>query len=340
MQRSLFSCLALLASACGVFGLNDDERASLDQHKANASLYWSANRLPQALDQVRQGLEIDPSDYRLNTVKGYCLLRQAKDPRYATTPARKQAMLEDAQAAFDATLALRSFQEHGPQVLLGDALLHEEFARFMLDEKHLAEAEAARREITSQERALFQVRLQECDTEARTHLARSQRDLDVLIERGDMLRLAYKHMLSVKSLGDDYVGAVEAGQKYLEHAAAEQDAKQKVYESTMKVSTEEKVAQELSELVDDELTVRSQLANLHFDRGKYDMAIFELDRILQFDPSRSADYYNRARALYEAGRLDEAYRDVQKFLATHNLPAGHPSLVRAHDMLRQIEARR
>jgi len=31
---------------------------------------------------------------------------------------------------------------------------------------------------------------------------------------------------------------------------------------------------------------------------------------------------------------------VQKFLAMHSLPAGHASLVKAHDMLRKLDERR
>jgi len=340
MSRPSPFLLVLGCSACGVFGLTQEQRSDLAQHQERASVYWSANRLPQALDQVERGLAIDPSDYRLNYVKGYCLMRQASDPRYASTPGRRRALLEDARAAFDATLELRAFEDHDPRVLLGDALLHEDLARFMLEEKRLMEEESARREIGPQERALLQIRQHEYHTEMLLYLARAERDLDALRVRGDLLLLTYKHLLNVKSLRGDYVGAVEAGQNYLERASKEQDAKQRVYESTLLVANEERAAQEISNLVGDELTVRSQLANLHYDRGRFDLAVMELDRILQIDPSRSADYYNRARALLEAGRRDEAYRDVQKFLATHSLPPGHATLVRAHDMLRQLEAGR
>lgn len=325
------------ASACTVFGLSAEDRANLAQFQERAQVYWQANRLPQALDQVRQGLEISPTDYKLHYVKGWVLMRQANDSRYATTPARRRGLLDDARIAFDAALQLRSFEDHGPQVLLGDALLHEELARSALSEKAQVEEEHGRPEVTAQERALLHVRRQEYALELGAHLARAQRDLEQLLKRGDVLLLAHKHMMSVKSLRGDYAGAVEHGQNYLERCRTAQAAKQKVFETTLQLGNEQKAAQELSGLVDDELTVRSQLANLHFDHGRYDLAVSELDRILNLDPGRSIDYYNRARALLESKRYDEAYRDVQKFLATHDLAAGHPSLVRAHDMLRRIE---
>ncbi len=331
-------CLLLFSTVgCTLFGLSPQERADLAQHQEQAGIYWQANRLPQALDQVRQGLEIAPTDYKMNQIKGYCLLRQANDSRYATTPARRRGLLDDALAAFDATLALRPLEEHAPQMLLGDALLHEELARSVMQDKLQAEAEHQRPDLSAQERALHLVRLQEYELEMRQHLARGERDLEMLLRRGDLLLLAHKHMMNVKALRGDYAGAVEHGQSYLERCRGAQSTQQKLYESTLQVGAEQKAAQELGGLVHDELTVRSQIANLHFDHGRFDLAASELDRILTMDPSRSSDYYNRARALNEAKRFDEAYRDVQKFLATHNLPAGHSSLVRAHELLRRLE---
>jgi tetratricopeptide (TPR) repeat protein len=225
-------------------------------------------------------------------------------------------------------------------VLLGDALLHEELGRTMLQEKTRIKDEQARPELSVQERAVQEVQLQEYDLAMRQHLARATRDLDLLLKRGDLLLLTHKHMMSVKALSGDYAGALEHGQRYLERCATAQSAKQKVYESTLQVHNEQRAALELSTLVDDELTVRAQLADLHFDHGRYDRAVTELDSILRLDPGRSADYYNRARALYELGRYDEAFNDVQRFLATHNLPAGHATLTRAHDILRKIDNQR
>ena len=340
MPGRLGLLLVLSTSACTIFGLSAEERASLAQHQERASLYYGANRLPQALDQVRQGLEIDPKDYRLNTVKGYCLLRQANDARFATTPARRRALLDDARAAFDATLALRKFEDHSPQVLLGDALLHEELARTARQGKVEAEEDLKRTGATAQDRALAEIRVQEHDLEMQQHLARAERALQQLLKRGDVLMLAHKHMMNVKALRGDYAGAVEQGQLFLERCRSAQAQKQKLYESTLQIGSEYQAAQELNSLVDDELLVRSQLAHLHYDHGRYDLAVAELDRILQIDPSRSIDYYNRARAEFEVGKHDEAFRDLQKFLATHELPAHHPALSRAHEMLRKIEASR
>jgi tetratricopeptide (TPR) repeat protein len=335
------SCLSLLALAsCGTFGLSSEQRALLSQHQERAQLYYNGNRLPQALDQVRQGLEIEPTDYKLHTMRGYCLLRQANDPRYATTPARRRGLLEEASAAFAATLALRSPGEHGPQALLGDALLHEELGRFQLEMRKQADSEQGPGDMNEQDRALREVRLHEHDVQMKEHLLRAEHQLNLLIDRGDLLLLAHKHMLSVKALRGDYAAAVEQGRAYLERAQAQQASRRKLYETTDAIGDEQRAQQELAELLTDEIVVRAQLANLHYDQQNYQAAATELDRILTLDPTRAADYYNRARALFELKRFDEAYKDVQKFLATHTLPSGHPTVTRAHELLRQLETKR
>ncbi len=342
MSSRWLLALTLIASisSCGVFGLTSEERAALAQHQAGAKTYYEGNRFPQALDQVRQGLSIDPSDYQLNTLRGYCLMRQAGDVRYAPTPARRRALLDEAQAAFDATLALRSINQHGPQALLGDALLHEAQARLALEERDQARLELQASELAPPERALRQIRVQEADLAANTHLATAERDLEHLLRRGEYLLHAHKHMLSIKSLRGDYAGAVEHGRKFLERSTLSQERTQERYDSVLQVGGEQAIQRSLGQLVDDELLVRSQLANLHYNHRDYELSVQELDRILVLDPTRSADYFNRARALAELGRVDEAYRDTQKFLATQTLAAGHPQVRRAYDLLVELERKR
>lgn len=334
--------LTLIAStaSCNVFGHTAEERAALAQHQAGAKTYYEGNRLSQALDQVRQGLAIDPADYQLNTLRGYCLMRQAGDARYAPTPARRRALLDESQAAFDATLALRPMNQHGPQALLGDALLHEAQARLALEERDAAQQELTAGELAPPERALRQIRVQEFDLKANTHLASAERDLEHLLRRGEFLLHAHKHMLNIKSLRGDYAAAVEHGRKFLERSTLSQERTQERYDSTLHVGGEQAIQQSLGQLVDDELLVRSQLANLHYKHRDFELTVRELDRILVLDPTRSADYFNRARALGELGRVDEAYRDTQKFLATQTLPAGHAQVRRAYDLLVELEKKR
>ena len=54
--------LLLLLGSCGVFGLSQEDRLSLSRYQSNAAIYWENGNLPQALDQVRRGLDLDPAD--------------------------------------------------------------------------------------------------------------------------------------------------------------------------------------------------------------------------------------------------------------------------------------
>lgn len=339
MSLRILCLLSLTLSACGTFGISSEQRAQLVQHQEQAKRYYDGNRLPQALDQVRQGLEIDAKDYQLNYMRGYCLLRQANDPRYATTPARRRALLEEAATAFDTTLALRSESDHDPRTLLGVALLHEEMARFKLEQQKQVQEENGATDLDANERALQEVRVRELIVQRDEHLLIAERTLKLLIERGDLLLLAHKHMLNVSSLRglEHYATSVQHGQAFLERSQAQQDAKRKQIEQTTDFATEQEAQARLNDLVAEEVLVRAQLANLHFDKGNFAQTVAELDRILTLDPTRAPDYYNRARALHKLGRNAEAYKDVQKFLATHSLPPGHASLARAHALLRELE---
>jgi hypothetical protein len=60
-----------------------------------------------------------------------------------------------------------------------------------------------------------------------------------------------------------------------------------------------------------------------------------LDRVLQIDPARSVDYYNRGRVLLELQRQSTAKDDFRKFLATTNLPADNQKVTFAMAALKQ-----
>jgi hypothetical protein len=51
------------------------------------------------------------------------------------------------------------------------------------------------------------------------------------------------------------------------------------------------------------------------------------------DPTRSTDYYNRARAYEKLGRNEDARRDYEKFLGTTKLPNGDERVAHAFDYI-------
>jgi tetratricopeptide (TPR) repeat protein len=74
------------------------------------------------------------------------------------------------------------------------------------------------------------------------------------------------------------------------------------------------------ELIAEEVEVRALAAEHHFARREFEHALAHLDRVLQADPRRFVDYYNRGKVLLELGRRQEADADFRRFLADPSLP--------------------
>ena len=84
---------------------------------------------------------------------------------------------------------------------------------------------------------------------------------------------------------------------------------------------EDVLKRQLAELRDEELEVRSLLAGHYYTQKNHLAALEMLNRVLDLDPKRSVDYYNRGRVLLRLDRDDAAKADFRKFLATTELPA-------------------
>ena len=82
--------------------------------------------------------------------------------------------------------------------------------------------------------------------------------------------------------------------------------------------------------VDQEIRVRSALAEMHYRKKDHERALDQLNALLDMDKMRSNDYYNRAEVYRALGRASEASADYGRFISSSNLPPGHEKLVRAH----------
>jgi tetratricopeptide (TPR) repeat protein len=75
--------------------------------------------------------------------------------------------------------------------------------------------------------------------------------------------------------------------------------------------------------------VRALVADWHFHRKEFTLALTHIDRALELDPTRSDNYYNRGRLHTEMQAWDLAKADFRRFLATSRLPATSPRMTRA-----------
>ena len=81
--------------------------------------------------------------------------------------------------------------------------------------------------------------------------------------------------------------------------------------------------------------MRALYANWLFDRKQLEGTLSQLNRVLELDPKRSNDYYNRGRVLLKLERKDAAKSDFRMFLATSSLPDDNDKKTFAVHALRQ-----
>jgi tetratricopeptide (TPR) repeat protein len=340
MSARSFQLLAVaMLGACGTFGLSADESARLAQHQSQAQLYWEGGHIDQALAQTEKGLRIKPDDYKLNGIQAWCLLRMAHDADTSLTPARRNALQEQARVAFERTMALRSFEDHSPQTILGNAMLHEELARSLLKSAAQVRDELERSTLSATERTAREVRQQELELQARDHLAQSERSLARLLERGESRMLAHKHLMNVRMLQRKYPEAIAQAKAFLALSHSEQQRLGERYRATTVVAEEQSLSAQMRQLRATELTVRTQLADFYTDQKEFALALAEIDALLELDPTSAQHYYHRAVCLKELGRYRDSYKDLQKFLVTHDAAAGDRMVLKAQELLREVEAR-
>ncbi len=326
----LFSTL----TACGVIGMSAQQQAQLTAFQQNAKLYYDGGNFDQALHQIRRGLDLDPDNYNLLQLRAWCFLRMARN---------NKTLVERAIAEFDSLMALRSIDSHGPQTLLGFALLQQYLGQEQQDQADVLQEEIGRIEAGGPEALGKKARMGEHLERAAARYEQARTMLQELLDRGDVVLLARFHAMQnealtmklQRALGNEeaarhhYELALAHGGDYLQRLEREQRRMREVYEQTRDIAQEQTLQMELQALIDDELKGRDYLANLYFNNGDYAAAVAQQDRILTLDPTRSVDYYNRGRSLEMLGRPSEAKRDFERFLATTRLPEGNPRISHA-----------
>jgi tetratricopeptide (TPR) repeat protein len=294
----------------------------LQFHQRNASYYFERGLLSQAMGQIDKGLELDPDDYKLNSLKGAVMLKTS-----ANSQGTDHKQLDQATELLARIFEFRSASRHEPYLLFNYALALQKQGRRHLGEAVRLEGQASR---ASEPEAM----LESAKTErqlANENLAQARELLDVLIERGFLLRYAYNHKLQIaQDLGDDKAFQ-EAGKAYLEQVAKDQQLERATVDGTMAANHEAERFKALRDLLAEEVDVRILLAeHYHLQAAKTsgeqatkhrEEELANLNKILELNPQRSADYYNRGCVLLELNQPEAAKADFRRFLATTTLPA-------------------
>lgn len=301
----------LLLFLCACSSLSSEERDQLSGYIRNAKFYYEGGKLEQALGQIERGLELESDNYTLLTMRGTVLLRQS-----GSAQGTDHKLLDAATASLRSVFESRSPNRHEPSLLLTYALALQKQGR-----RHKGEALRLRDQATrAPDKADFEARAAVEQEQATQLLGEARAALEILVERGETLRVAHSHLLQIaQDLGDD-TGFTAAATAYLAQCEKDQAAVKREIERTTEPNYETEQLRNLTAMRAEELEVRSLLAEHAFARQRYDDALVHLNRVIEIDPQRTVDYYNRGRVLLELKRNDDAKADFRKFLAMPTLP--------------------
>jgi tetratricopeptide (TPR) repeat protein len=311
-------------TGCAIFGNSQKDRELFD-YRERATLYYDTGKFDQAEDQVRRGLEIDDRDYKLNELRGWIWTQKARrDPVYFDVAKRQH----------EKTLSLRT---DAPRALLGFGLCSFELARFRFAEAERLEQEAASGLFSMPEAEQRKAAAAEFRRKAEAELIAADHHLSRLIEIGDQVLLARFHLLGVTIYRRQFDRTRDNCDELLKIIATRRASLEARTDKTYDVAAENNLRASLRDLRDKEITVRSTLANLDHDAKNFRTAIEHLDRILELDPQRPVDYFNRGRCYFGLNMFTHAKADIETFLRRTDLPFDSPHVREAHDIRHRID---
>jgi len=308
---------------CGCQTITPEEQDVLTACQRNAPIYFEGGKLEQAMIQAERGLDIDPDDYKLNAIKGAILLRASE---------RNPKLLDEATELLAEVYNRRSPMRHLPYVLLYYGLAQQKQGLRNLGEAIRLE-DRARRSPDKRDELLSEA--QEQRNLASERQAEADRLLQYLLDLGALLRVTHKHRLQIALQRGDDKQFQESAEAYLKESAKEMTFLRAEVERTQTPEYEAEKYKDLRALRAEEIGVRALYADWLFDRSQLEGALAQLNRVLELDPKRSNDYYNRGRVLLALERKDAAKRDFRIFLSMSQLPDDNEKKTFAVRALRQ-----
>lgn len=293
---------------CGCQTISPEEQDVLTACQRNAPIYFEGGKLEQAMIQAERGLEVEPDDYKLNAIKGAILLRASE---------RNPKLLDEATQQLEVVFDRRSPMRHEPYVLLYYGLAQQKQGLRNLGEAIRLEDRARR---MPEKRGDLLTQAKEQRDTAAERLDTADKLLEYLLDLGALLRITHKHRLQIALQRGDDQQFESSAKSFLKESAKEQAIVRAEVERTQTPQYEAEQYRFLRELRGEEIEVRALYADWLFDRKQLEATLAQLDRVLELDPKRSNDYYNRGRVLMALERKDAAKRDFRMFLSMSDLP--------------------
>ena len=317
MVARFIACL-LIAAACpflaGCSSLSSADQDQLANYQQRAKLFWEGGKYGQALIMIEKGLELEPDDYNLRNLQASIYLKQS--PSSQGTDHR---LLDRATAIFEDVYDTRSDAYHNPALLFNFALALQKQARRHAGEATRLAAQIERGLVDDADEARDTV-TEDRELAARNY-GRAKQLLEHLVDRGEVLRLAHYHLaLAARDTGD-HDALMKHSKAYFEQVQRAHELTEQRIAATVEPGYELEQKRQRASLMREELGARTLMSEYFYARGQFKEALPMLNRILEIDPSRSSDYYNRGRVLLNLGENEQARSDFRKFLATTDLPA-------------------
>jgi hypothetical protein len=301
--------LPLLLLPCACKSLTTEDEARLRDHKQQAKYYFESGKWSQAMGQIDRGLELAPDDYTLNAMKGgILLLASIRGDR------TDLARLDEATTLLATLYEQRSLSRHEPFFLLDYARALQRHGLRHAGEALRLEDQATRTKIAGEGEELREQAAAE-RAQAAEFLQRADELLAELVDRGEYLRIAQNHRLQIALQRGDDAAFLAHSKEFFEQSRKAQELTKKRIDDTSNVDYEREQIGVLRELVAEEADVRALAAEFCYARRNFTTALEHLNRVLEADPRRFVDYYNRGKVQLELGNREAANEDFRRFLA-------------------------
>jgi tetratricopeptide (TPR) repeat protein len=319
------SCLAPVALALAALSctssdeLTDEER--YDVYMTNATRYYEAQRYPEAEQQARKSLALQPGAAEANLVLGWSMLYQGTPSKLEAAERHFQACFADDPSDFRYGLGLG-------------------FSRFGLGKMRLDRAETLRStEPTS-------------DLTAEDLAAQAAADHAAGIAKLDEARVTLEDALSVQPdyppalaclgqihmLCGRYDEAIAKFEKYLPIAERSRQGHEELAKTLRDEFERQLHRDKIKSNLAKEIEVRKAVANIRYKQRRYTEAIAQLEIVLQLQPDEEEALFNLGQCHYQLAEYEESKKVLQRFLAVTLRPFDE-MVKRSYDLIADIDKR-
>lgn len=330
-KRVLLLLLFLsLPSGCSlwrsIFPLGEKEKAKLDVHFNNGTVYYENEKFLQAEQQFRKALAIDPGYPGARLGLGLSLARQQRNSgKVREAQSILSSYVEDYPNDFEGFLGLGLYYLEGAILA---SKRRKQLEKSVEKDSHPARLDA--------EKEILEARKKEV-----TFLQEAIQNLKRVLELNRNNTRALAGLGEAYSLQKRYPEAIEAFSTFLQEAENSREWFKKIRNSSLDNTEVEIAEKKIKGNIRYEMEVRRTLANIFFKQREYAKAIGELDALLHLAETEKAgakpeDYLTRGQCFFHNGEFQRATADLEAFLKSTDREFDD-AVSKAYELLKRIK---